>query len=299
MTVYGGIEGGGTKFVCALGTGPDDLRVTMSFETGAPEATIDQAIAFFLQQQREEGGLEALGIGIFGPVDVRPASKSYGRMLRTPKPGWSDVDILGPFQRALGVPVVIDTDVNAAALAEWSWGAAQGCDPALYLTVGTGIGGGAVVGGRPLHGLLHPEMGHIHVKRHPEDSFAGLCPFHGDCLEGMASGPALERRWGATAETLPPDHVAWDLEAYYLAQAVTAYIYSLSPQRIVLGGGVMRQPGLLSAVREKVRDMLGGYVWSELATDRIDEYIVAPALGDRAGVLGALALARGGAVEPP
>ncbi len=242
MAVYGGIEGGGTKFVCVVGTGPDDVRATMSFETGAPDATIDRAVAFFLQQKREAGGLEALGIGVFGPVDVRPASPSYGRILRTPKSGWSDVDILGPLQRELGVPVVIDTDVNAAALAEWSWGAAQGCDPALYLTVGTGIGGGAVVGGRPLHGLLHPEMGHIHVIRHPEDSFAGLCPFHGDCLEGMASGPALERRWGASAETLPADHVAWDLEAYYLAQAVSAYIYSLSPQRIVLGGASCAGP---------------------------------------------------------
>jgi fructokinase len=295
VAVYGGIEGGGTKFVCAVGSGPDDVRATVSFDNVAPDATIGRAIAFFRQPQEEMGGLEAVGVGIFGPVDVRPASPSYGHILSTPKPGWSDVDVLGPLQRALGVPVVVDTDVNAAALAEWNWGAAQGCDPSLYLTIGTGIGGGVVVSGRPLHGLLHPEMGHIHVKRHPDDTFAGSCPFHGDCLEGMAAGPALEQRWGASAANLPADHPAWAIEAHYLAQAVTAYIYSLAPERVVIGGGVMNQPALISAVREKVRVMLADYIRSDLVADRIDEYIVPPALGDRAGVLGALALARDGA----
>jgi len=234
-----------------------------------------------------------MGVGMFGPVDLRPASPGHGHIMATPKPGWSGTDILGPLQASLGVPVAIDTDVNAAALAEWRWGAARGCDPALYLTVGTGIGGGVIVGGRPLHGLLHPEMGHIPVRRHPDEpaSFAGVCPFHGDCLEGMACGPALQERWGVAAESLPADHPAWDLEAYYLAQALTVYLYTLSPQRIVLGGGVMRGPGLAAKVRAWTRMLLGGYIGSELVGERIDDYVVMPALGERAGVLGALALA--------
>ena len=292
--VCGGIEGGGTKFVCAVGTGPGEgLQAMISFATGTAEATISQAIAFFQDQQQRIGPIRALGLGMFGPVDLRRESSGYGRVLHTPKPGWSGVDIVGPLARALGVPVAFDTDVNAAALAEWRWGAAQGCDPALYLTVGTGIGGGVVVGGRPLHGLLHPEMGHIHVRRHPDDpeSFRGVCPFHGECLEGMASGPALEKRWGVRPDTLPEDHLGWDIEACYLAQALTAYIYSLSPQRVVLGGGVMRKAGLLNKVRGQVRAMLSGYITSALVEERIDAYIVPPALGDQAGVLGAMALA--------
>ncbi len=234
---------------------------------------------------------------MFGPLDLRPASPTHGHILSTPKPGWSGADVLGPLRAAFSVPVTLDTDVNAAALAEWQWGVARGCDPTLYLTVGTGIGGGAITGGRPLHGLLHPEMGHVSVRRHPWDpaGFAGICPFHGDCLEGMASGPALAARWGADPGSLPADHVAWDIEALYLAQALTAYIYILSPQRIVLGGGVMHQPALLDKVREQVRALLGGYIESDAVAGSIDRFIVAPELGDRAGVLGALALARGSA----
>jgi fructokinase len=292
VALYGGIEGGGTKFMCAVGTGPDDVRAMAGFETGAPEATLSQAIAFFQQKQREYGPLDAIGVGMFGPVDVRPQSPSYGHVLRTPKAGWSGADVLGPLRKALGVPLVLDTDVNAAALAEWRWGAARGCDPALYLTVGTGIGGGAIVDGRPLHGLLHPEMGPVAVRPHRDEPewFRGVCPFHGDCLEGMASGPAIERRWGAAPDSLPADHPAWDIEAYYLAQALTAYAYVLAPERMVLGGGVMHGPGLVDNVREQVRAMLGGYIASEMVGERIGEYIVAPGLGDRAGVLGALAL---------
>ncbi len=298
IAVYGGIEGGGTKFVCAVGSGPDELHSVCSFDTEGPEETLDRAAAFFGEQQEalwRQGSakIEAVGVAMFGPVDVRPGSPSYGHVLSTPKAGWSGADILGPLSESLGVPLVLDTDVNAAALAEWRWGAACECDPALYLTVGTGIGGGVFVNGRPLHGLLHPEMGHIHVRRHPNDpaSFLGICPFHGDCLEGMASGPALEQRWGSRPEALPVDHPAWDIQAYYLAQAVVTCIYTLAPERIVLGGGVMRGPGLLAKVRREVRILLKGYLRSEAVGAGIDAYIVAPALGDRAGVLGALALA--------
>jgi fructokinase len=297
VAIYAGIEGGGTKFVCAVGSsaegGPPAIKATLSFDTGSPAETIGHAIAFFREQERRSGAIHAIGIGMFGPVDVRPESPGYGHVLRTPKPEWAGADVLGPLREAFGVPLVLDTDVNAAALAEWRWGAAEGCDPALYLTVGTGIGGGLVVGGRLLHGLMHPEMGHVHVRRHPGDppSFAGMCRFHGDCLEGMASGPALRERWEADPETLPADHPAWDIEAYYLAQALTDYIYCLSPQRMVLGGGVMHRPDLLDKVRGQVREMLGGYIESEVVGERIDDYIVAPGLGDRAGVLGALALA--------
>ena len=294
MTLYGGIEGGGTKFVCAVGTGPGDLRAVVSLETRTPEATIDRVIAFFREQQQALGAIDALGIGMFGPLDPRPGSPTHGHVLGTPKPGWSDADIVGPLRAALGIPVVFDTDVNAAALAEWRWGAAQGCEVVLYLTVGTGIGGGVLIEGRPLHGLLHPDMGHIHLKRHPGDPewFIGTCPFHPECLEGMACGVALQRRWGAVPSTLPAGHPAWDIEAYYLAQALAAYIHTLSPHRIIVGGGVMRHPGLLDGVRGRVRTMLGGFVRSELVEERIDSYIVAPALDERAGVLGALALAQ-------
>lgn len=294
MAIYGGIEGGGTKFVCAVGRGPADVRATTTFDTTTPDVTIARAIAFFREHEQRGGPLSGLGVAMFGPVDLRLASPTYGRVLGTPKPGWSGTDIVGPLQAAFpAIPVSLDTDVDAAALAEWRWGAATGCDPALYLTVGTGIGGGVVVGGRPLHGLLHPEMGHVPVRRHPGEpaAFLGVCPFHGDCLEGMASGPAIERRWGASPETLPADHPAWDLEAHYLAQALSGYIYTLAPQRIVLSGGVMQRAGLLAGVRKQVRIMLGGYVRSQMVGDKIEEYIVAPGLGDRAGVLGAVALA--------
>jgi fructokinase len=193
VSLHGGVEGGRTKFVCGVGSGPDDVRATISFETGDPTATLGRAIAFLREQERLAGPLAGLGVVMFGPLDLRPASPTYGQVLSTPKPGWSGADILTPLRAAFAIPVTLDTDVTAAALAEWRWGAARGCDPAVYLTVGTGIDGGAIVGGRPLHGLLHPEMGHVPVRRHPQDpaAFSGICRFHIDCLEGMASGPAI------------------------------------------------------------------------------------------------------------
>jgi len=288
--LYGGIEAGGTKFVCAVGSGPDDIRATVTFPTAAPAATLERAIEFF-RAQRPHGALTAIGIGSFGPVDLDPASPTFGYVTTTPKLAWVRTDFVGTIKRALGVPVAFDTDVNAAALGEARWGAAQGLSQCLYLTVGTGIGGGAIVAGRPLHGLIHPEMGHIRIPHdRDEDPFDGVCPYHGDCLEGLACGKALEARWGGPPQTLPPAHPAWALEARYLARALVNYICILSPQRIVMGGGVMQQAQLFPLIRRHVRELLGNYVQAPQILETIDQFIVPPALGARAGVLGAIAL---------
>jgi fructokinase len=291
MPLFGGVEAGGTKFVCAVGTGPDDLRAETRFPTTTPDETIGRAIAYFEEQAREEP-LAAIGIASFGPVDPNPTSPTFGYITTTPKPGWADTDFAGRVRRALGVPVGFDTDVNGAALGEHRWGAAQELDTFIYLTVGTGIGGGGLVNGGPMHGLIHPEMGHVRLPRHPDDAFPGVCPYHGDCLEGMATGPALEARWGRRAETLPADHPAWEIEAHYLAYGLVNFICTLSPQRILIGGGVMDQSHLFPMIRHKVQTLLNGYVQSPEILERIDEYILPPALGSRAGVLGAIALAQ-------
>jgi fructokinase len=277
--------------VCAVGTGPDDLRAETRFPTTTPDETIGRAIAYFEEQAREEP-LAAIGIASFGPVDPNPTSPTFGYITTTPKPGWADTDFAGRVRRALGVPVGFDTDVNGAALGEHRWGAAQELDTFIYLTVGTGIGGGGLVNGGPMHGLIHPEMGHVRLPRHPDDAFPGVCPYHGDCLEGMATGPALEARWGRRAETLPADHPAWEIEAHYLAYGLVNFICTLSPQRILIGGGVMDQSHLFPMIRHKVQTLLNGYVQSPEILERIDEYILPPALGSRAGVLGAIALAQ-------
>ncbi|MBM3130595.1 MAG: ROK family protein [Chloroflexi bacterium] len=288
MTIFGGIEAGGTKFVCAIGTTPDDVRETR-FPTTTPDETIQRALEFFRAQPR----VAAIGIASFGPIDLHRASPTFGCITTTPKPGWRNTDLVGAIQRALGVPVKFDTDVNAAALGEHRWGAARDLDTFIYLTIGTGIGGGGLVSGKLMHGLIHPEMGHIRLPHdHARDPFPGSCPFHGDCLEGLASGPALEKRWGARAETLPADHPAWELQAHYLALALVNYICTLSPQRIILGGGVMEQLQLFPLIRRAVQNLLNGYVQSPAIIAKIDAYIVSPGLGKRAGVLGALALAR-------
>jgi len=291
MTLYGGIEAGGTKFVCAVGTGPEDLR-EIRFPTTSPEETIGRAIRFFRERPKSEP-LAAIGIAAFGPVDPSPDSPTFGYITSTPKQGWQNVDFAGQVRRALGVPVSFDTDVNGAALGEYRWGAAQGLDTFIYLTIGTGLGGGGLVNGRPMHGLVHPEMGHMRVPHDWEaDPFPGVCPYHGDCLEGLSIGPALEQRWGQRAETLPADHPAWALEAHYLALGVVNLILVLSPKRIIMGGGVMEQPSLLPLIRQKVRRLLNGYVRAPEVLERIEEYIVPPALGRQAGVLGAIALAQ-------
>ncbi len=288
MTVFGGIEAGGTKVVCAVGTGPDDIRGEVRFPTTTPQETIGRAAEFF----EAHPGLAAIGIGSFGPLDLHAGSPTWGYITATPKRGWSNTDLAGPLKARLRVPVALDTDVNAAVLAEARWGAATGLGTLVYLTVGTGIGGGAMVDGRLVHGLMHPEMGHIFVPHDTtSDPFAGVCPFHGDCFEGLASGPAIEARWGSPPETLPPDHPAWQMEADYLAYGLVNILFVLAPERIILGGGVMGQAGLLPRIRVRVQELLQGYLPLPAIKDDIDEVIVAPALGDRSGVLGGLVLA--------
>jgi len=290
--LYGGIESGGTKVVCAVGTGPDDLRAEVRFPTTTPAETLERAIAFFREQQAR-APIAAIGIASFGPVDVDRSSPTYGYVTTTPKPGWKHTDVAGTISRALGVPVRFDTDTNGAALGEYRWGAAQGLDTFLYLTIGTGIGGGGMVGGQIMHGLVHPEMGHMYIPHdRSRDPFPGGCPFHGDCWEGLAAGPAIEARWGARAETLPPSHPAWELEAEYLALALTNLALVLSPQRIIVGGGVMGQMQLFPMVRRRMLELLNGYVAAPAILNDIDQYVVPPALGSRAGILGAIALAQ-------
>ncbi len=287
--MFGGIEAGGTKFICAAGTGPDDLE-TIQIPTGTPAETVAEAVAF-LRRFRAE--MRAVGVGAFGPVDLRPASWTYGYITTTPKPGWRNFDLAGAVRKALDLPVGFDTDVNAAALGEARWGAAQGLADFLYLTVGTGIGGGAMVNGRLVHGLVHPEMGHIRVPRDKaEDPFAGCCPFHGDCLEGLAAGPAIRARWGMDARELPAEHPGLALEARYLAAGLANWVCTLSPQRIVMGGGVIEQPLLLPMMRQELLRILNGYVQAREVTERPEQYVVPAMLGSRAGVLGALVLAQ-------
>ena len=288
MPVYGGMECGGTKFVCGIG-GDGKLLSRCEFPATTPNETIARAMDFFREQPHP---LEAIGIGSFGPVDLNPASPKFGFITTTPKNGWRDTDLAGAVRRAMGLPVAFDTDVNAAALGEARWGAAQGLDTFLYFTIGTGFGGGGMANGRLLHGLVHPEMGHIRVPHDLHaDPFRGGCPFHGDCLEGLVAGPALEARWGQRGETLPPEHPAWDLQAHYIALGLATWICTLSPQRIILGGGVMRQTHLFPRIRAGVLALLNGYIQAPEILERIHEYIVPPALGGDAGVLGAIALA--------
>ncbi len=286
--MFAGIEAGGTKWVCAVGDAPDNLVALERFPTTTPNETMQRAIEFL----RQFNELRALGVASFGPIDLHADSPTYGFITTTPKPGWQNTDVVGPLRAAFDLPVGFDTDVNGAALGEARWGAAQGLDTVVYLTIGTGIGGGALVNGKLLHGALHPEMGHIWMRRDAvRDPFAGACPFHGDCWEGLAAGSAMEKRWGRRAENLPDDHPAWTLEAHYLAQGLVNLTYALSPQRFILGGGVMHQPQMLSLVRTEVQRMVNGYLQIPQLNAGLDDYIVLPGLGDRAGVLGAIALA--------
>ncbi len=282
MGVFGAIEAGGTKFVCGVGSGPDDF-LTARIPTTSPEATVAAAVSWLRAQAG--GQLRAVGIGSFGPVELKQDSPCYGYITSTPKTAWRNFDLAGAVQRALGVPVAFDTDVNASVLGEARWGAARDVENCLYLTVGTGIGGGAIVSGRILHGLTHPEMGHIRIPHDlVRDPFRGSCPYHGDCLEGLASGPAIETRWGVGPAELRDDHPAWALEATYLAAGIANFVCTLSPELILIGGGVMRRTQLFGMVRDELSRLLAAYV------ARMPE-VAAPGLGDRAGVLGALALA--------
>ncbi len=291
--VYGGIEAGGTKFVCMVGNGPDEILAEVRFPTTSFENTVQQTVEFFAPHIRN-GALAAVGIGSFGPIDLDSHSPTYGYITTTPKPGWAQVDFYGEISRALHVPVAFDTDVNAAAFGEQYWVPENhSLDPFLYMTVGTGIGVGAMVNNRLLHGLIHPEAGHTFIPHNrEEDPFEGVCPYHGDCLEGLCTGPAMAKRWGVKAETLPADHPAWQLEAKYLAWGVCNLIYTFSPQRVVLGGGVFGHPGLIDMVRQHIVKISNGYVHSpKMTLEEIDQYVVPPRLGNQSGVLGAIALA--------
>lgn len=285
--LFGCIEAGGTKFVVGLASGPDDIVETARFETTIPEETIPAAIDWLKQASARHGPVAAIGIASFGPVELDRDAANWGYITKTTKPYWSHSDFAGRVGRALGVPVGFDTDVNGAALAEARWGAAQGQRVSIYVTIGTGIGGGAIIEGKPLHGLSHPEMGHIRLARHPDDlDFAGTCPFHGDCLEGLANGPAIKARWGASLSELAPDHRGHAIIAWYLAQFVVTLQSIMEPGRIILGGGVMATPGLLDRVRVQATQLGSAYF-----RGKPDDIVVAPGLGDRAGLVGGLALA--------
>ena len=286
--VCGAIEAGGTKFICLVGSGPDDIRAQARIPTTNPDETLSTVVEFF---QQNGAGMQALGVAAFGPLDLNEASSTYGYITATPKPKWSNTDLLSPLQAAFDIPVAFDTDVNGAALGEWCWGAARGLDDFIYLTVGTGIGGGAMVNGQLLHGSQHPEMGHMLLPHdRQQDPFDGICPFHGDCLEGLANGPAIQARWGIPAHELSADHPAWELEAHYLAIACMNLSLALSPQRIILGGGVMQQEHLFPLIRQELSLLLSGYLQTDLTLNDIDNYIVPPEFGKQAGILGALAL---------
>jgi fructokinase len=297
MKYYGAVEAGGTKFICGIGDETGHLISEKRINTASPLVTLPEVVGYFRDEVKSAGNqIDRIGIGSFGPLELDPNSPTFGQITSTPKPGWSDTDIPNFLSNNLQVKSVIDTDVNAAAYGEYLWGAGRNLESLVYITIGTGIGGGAVLNSRPVHGLVHPEMGHMILKHDlSEDPFQGICPFHNDCFEGLANGPAIKARWNIDPENIPTDHPAWDLEAHYIAQALHSIITILSPQRIILGGGVMQQSFLFPLIREYVKKSVNGYVRSEMILSRMDEYIVLPGLGSRAGVLGALALA----ISPP
>jgi fructokinase len=287
--LYGGVETGGTWCVCALGRGPDQIVAEERFRTSEPGPTLERIAEFFAKHP----GAIAIGIGAFGPVDLNPDSPTWGYVTTTPKPGWEHVSVARVIRDRLGAPVVFDTDVSAAAIAEHVWGAGRGLRSLCYLTVGTGIGGALVLDGKPWHGLVHPEIGHMRIPHDREqDPFDGSCPVHGDCWEGLASGRAIAERWQVNPEELPDDHPAWVLEAEYLALGIVNVVMIASPQRVIVGGGVMEHVALLEMVRPRVRRLVAGYLGAPQFDRDIDTYVVERALGDRAGVLGAIAMAR-------
>jgi fructokinase len=292
--LYGAIEAGGTKFVCAAGYGPTELIASLRAEipTSTPPVTLRAVAAFFERVRQERGSLAGIGIGAFGPVDLDPRSPTWGRILATPKSGWSQVSLVEPLER-FGCPIIIDTDVNAAALAEGRLGGGIGARSLAYVTVGTGIGGGVVVDGRSIKGMLHPEMGHILVRRDARDAdFAGTCPFHGDCLEGLASGSALAARWQGPVESWPQAHPGLEIAGGYLGQLAATIALLLSCERIVFGGGVMSSGRLLPFIRQAADRQLNGYLPIAARAGGFERYIAPAALGNLAGLTGAMLLAR-------
>lgn len=285
--LFGGVEGGGTKFVCAVGNGSGELLDEISIPTTTPAETLGKAIAFL-----QGYSLAGIGIACFGPLELDPASRAHGSILNTPKTGWSGTRVLEDFRQAINVPLAFDLDVNAAALGEYTWVPEnKGLASLAYFTIGTGIGAGFVQGGKVMHGLTHPEAGHVRLPHDlQKDPFAGVCPFHGDCFEGLASGTAMAKRWKMPAEMLPHDHPGWELEASYIALALVNVILTVSPQRILLGGGVMQQHRLFPLIRARVRSLLNGYISSSVLSGSLESYILPPSLGRHSGVLGALAM---------
>jgi fructokinase len=289
---FGAVEAGGTKFVVAIGNEGGETLAEERFPTADPASTLAMTVELLRRRTQQFGELAAIGVASFGPVELDKSSPHYGFIGQTPKAGWSHTDMAGALAREFPCPIGFNTDVNAAALAEHRWGAARDVMSLVYLTIGTGIGGGIVVDGVPIHGLMHPEVGHIYPRRHPLDgTFAGVCPFHLDCMEGVASGPAIRARTGASLGELGETHPQWEIQADYLGQLCAQLVVTVSPQRIVMGGGVMSQTRLLPLIRARTRHWLGGYINRREIGIGIDRYIVAPGLGDRAGILGALLLA--------
>ena len=286
MKLYGALEAGGTKMVCAIGDENGNILERISIPTRTPAETMGPMIDFFRGK-----GIRALGIGCFGPADLKKGSRTYRYITSTPKLAWQNYPTVAEFEKALGVPVGLDTDVNAAALGEATWGCTRDVENSIYITVGTGVGVGVIIGGKPYHGMLHPEGGHILLARHPDDPMVGSgCPFHENCLEGLAAGPSLEKRWGIKGAELTGRKEVWQLEAYYIGQALADYILILSPERIVLGGGVTHQEGLLALIRQETAKQLAGYIRTA-AIDHLDSYIVGVSLNDNQGVMGAVKLA--------
>ena len=286
MKLFGALEAGGTKMVCAIGDENGNILERVSIPTGTPENTMPPMIEFFKGK-----GISALGIGCFGPVDLDKKSPTYGYITSTPKLAWTNYPIVAEFEKALRVPVGFDTDVNAAALGEATWGCTKDVENSIYITIGTGVGVGVIANGKPYHGMIHPEGGHILLARHPEDPMVGSgCPFHENCMEGLAAGPSLEKRWGVKGAELAGRPEVWEMEAWYIGQAITNYIMILSPERIICGGGVMHQPVLLPLIRKEVARQMNGYIKGK-GMDDLDNYIVGVSLNDNQGAMGAVKLA--------
>lgn len=307
-SIIGAIEAGGTKFVCAVGTGPgNEILERIQFPSGDdPARLMREVVQWFAAQQDKHGTLAALGLASFGPVDLDEKSPTYGFITTTPKPGWQHADVLGPLRRAFpGIPAGFDTDVNGAALGEARWGAAGGLEDFIYVTAGTGIGGGGMARGNLLHGLVHPEMGHMGLPRIDGDNFEGCCPFHGRCWEGLCSGTAIAKRAGMPAEEMPPDHPAWDISIRYMAHALVNLTCVLSPRRIILGGSVRKagrlgEEAFFHKLRASFREILANYIENPAVDGHgIENYIVPPALGDDAGVCGAIALGQAALSQAP
>lgn len=289
--LLGAIEAGGTKFVCGIGDAERGSLATAIIPTRDPKTTFADVQAFFQAATQRYGLLQGIGIASFGPVDIDPASPGYGRILRTPKPHWQGCDLAALAERIAPVPLAIETDVNAAALAE-ACAAGMEDTTLAYVTVGTGIGVGIIADGKPLHGLGHPEAGHAFPRRHPtHGEFAGICPFHGDCYEGLASGPAIEAAWRAAASSFPDDHPFWDVESHYLAHLCASLLLTVAPRRIVLGGGVMKQHRLFPLIRQKTTELLGGYLVAVPDTNAMQELVVPPLCQEPPGLIGAYILA--------